>query len=133
MQHNPFEAVFAPPAETGGTVSARGARSDDGLVEGDPSLILGRGSWAEAYRQATGLRREALGLLCKSSIVTARELSDDLTVVSQEHIDECIEIAMGMLRTWSMDMWVKQSEEAKKFFEASLTAMYQQRFEGTKP
>merc|ERR1719327_1745376 len=87
-------------------------------IEAAGGLVLGKGSWASAYRQASGARREALILLCSSGIVTARELSDDLTVISEEHIDECVEIAREMLQTWPMDMWAKQPQEAKKFFEA---------------
>jgi len=90
--------------------------------------VLGKGSWAAAYRQASGTRRDCLRLLCSSGIVTARELSDDLTVISEEHIDECVLIASEMLQTWTMDMWAQQPDEAKKFFEARLTAMYQRKF-----
>merc|ERR1719499_1522946 len=92
------------------------------------ALIMGRGSWAAAYRQAQGNRRECLRLLCTSGIVTARELSDDLTVISEEHIDECVLIATEMLQTWPLDAWARQPQEAKKFFEARLTALYQRKF-----
>lgn len=104
---------------TGGTVA------EACMLDG---LVLGRGSWAAAYRQSQGPRREALRLLCRSSIVTARELSDDLTVISQEHIDECVMIASEMLQTWPLEMWARQPDEAKKFFEARLTIVYQKRF-----
>jgi len=120
---DPPSASFEPLAEpgTGGTVGGPEASMLDGLV-------LGRGSWATAYRQAHGQRREALRLLCKSGIVTARELSDDLTVISQEHIDECVYIASEMLQTWPLDLWARQPEEAQKFFESRLTALYQRKF-----
>lgn len=108
---------------------------DDGEPFAEPAagpeasgLVLGKGSWASAYRQASGMRRDALVLLCSSGIVTARELSDDLTVISEEHIDECVEIAKEMLQTWPLNMWEKQPQEAKKFFEARLTALYQRKF-----
>lgn len=97
-------------------------------MSGSGGLIMGRGSWATAYRQASGHRREALRLLCTSGIVTARELSDDLTVISEEHIEECVQIATEMLQTWTLEMWARQPQEAKKFFEARLTAMYQRKF-----
>lgn len=94
----------------------------------DPSgFILGKGSWAAAYQSAQGTRREALQLLCSSGIVTARELSDDLTVINEEHIDECVAIATEMLQTLSSGGWALQPREAKKFFEARFTAMYNQR------
>jgi len=88
-------------------------------------LLMGRGSWATAYRQASGQRQEALRLLCTSGIVTARELSDDLTVISEEHIGECVQIATEMLQTWTIEMWNRQPQEAKKFFEERLCSMYQ--------
>merc|ERR1719265_2774078 len=90
--------------------------------------VLGKGSWAKALSQSHGSRRDALQLLCLSGIVTARELSDDLTVISSEHIDECVQIAQEMLSTWTLEMWTSQRNEAKKFFEARLTALYQRKF-----
>mmetsp|Transcript_144886 Transcript_144886/g.255392 ORF Transcript_144886/g.255392 Transcript_144886/m.255392 type:complete len:417 (+) Transcript_144886:99-1349(+) len=117
------EPAAEPLAEpgTGGTA---------GLMEmtGSGGLVMGKGSWATAYRQAQGARREALRLLCTTDIVTARELSDDLTVISEEHIEECVSIATEMLQTWTLDMWARQPQEAKKFFEARLTALYQRKF-----
>lgn len=114
---------------TGGTNGGGYGGSSNGSHSSDlDGIVLGRGSWASAFRQASGPRREALRLLCKSGIVTARELSDDLTVISQEHIDECVQIASEMLQTWTLDMWAQQPAEAKKFFEARLTALYQRKF-----
>lgn len=99
-------------------VSPSGQEVRDGLV-------LGKGSWATAYRQAEGVRLDALRLLCTCGIVTARELSDDLTVISQEHINECVLIASDMLRKYSLDTWGRRAHEAKRCFEAQLTALYQ--------
>merc|ERR1719506_3176350 len=97
-------------------------------MDSSMSGVMGRGSWATAYRQASGNRKEALRLLCSSGIVTARELSDDLTVISDDHIEECVQIATEMLQTWTLEMWARQPQEAKKFFEARLTALYQRKF-----
>jgi hypothetical protein len=88
---------------------------------------LGRGSWAAAYRQASGQRREAFQLLSTCGIVTARELADDLTVISQEHIEECVLIALGMLQSRPLERWEREAREAQLFFEARLTLLYQQR------
>jgi hypothetical protein len=55
-------------------------------------------------------------------------LADDLTVISEEHIEECVLIATEMLQTWTLEMWARQPQEAKKFFEARLTALYQRKF-----
>eukprot|EP00929_Paragymnodinium_shiwhaense_P079293 TRINITY_DN41276_c0_g1_i1.p1 TRINITY_DN41276_c0_g1~~TRINITY_DN41276_c0_g1_i1.p1 ORF type:complete len:390 (-),score=70.59 TRINITY_DN41276_c0_g1_i1:313-1482(-) len=118
-------AHVAEPLAEPGTGGTAGALTDLGSLDG---LVLGLGSWATAYRQANGARRDALKLLCTSGIVTVRELADDLTVISEEHIEECVLIAGEMLATWPMDMWARQPEEAKKFFEARLTALYQRKF-----
>lgn len=117
--HSPFEATIA-------SVAQPPAGYEPVVIDG---LVLGKGSWASAYRQAIGARREALRLLCVSGIVTSRELGDDLTVVNQEHIDECVHIGLAMLQSRSMDMWAQQPEEAKKVFEARLAALYRRRVE----
>lgn len=127
----PAESAVAQeePLAEPGTGSASERAAADGLaMTGSGGLIMGRGSWATAYRQASGNRREALRLLCTSGIVTARELADDLTVISEEHIEECVLIATEMLQTWTLEMWARQPQEAKKFFEARLTALYQRKF-----
>jgi len=116
------------PLAEPGTGGTEGNSLEGIPMSGSAGLIMGRGSWATAYRQASGNRREALRLLCTSGIVTARELSDDLTVISEEHIEECVQIAAEMLQTWTLEMWARQPQEAKKFFEARLTALYQRKF-----
>jgi len=90
-------------------------------------LSLGRGTWANAYRQAKGSRRDALRLLCSTGIVTERELADDLTVISEEHVEECISIAGEMLRRWPIERCVLPIAEAKSFFEERLAALYMSR------
>lgn len=90
-------------------------------------LVCGKGSWATAYQKAQGVRRQALQMLCTSGIVTPREVKDDLTVISEEHIDECILIATEMLQQQPPDVWTGQSQAAKEFFEARLTELYQEK------
>lgn len=90
-------------------------------------LSLGKGTWANAYRQATGARRDALRLLCTSGIVTERELADDLTVIQDDHVEECIAIAQEMLRRWPSDRGPPPQRESKAFFEERLAALYMQR------
>jgi len=90
-------------------------------------LVLGKGTWANAYRQATGLRRDALRLLCSTGIVTERELADDLTVISEEHVEECVTIAREMLQKWTPELGPPPQQEAKAFFEEKLAAMYMKR------
>lgn len=130
MKYNHSDGLQEPLAEPESGAANNGML--DGIaMSGSGGLIMGRGSWATAYRQASGHRREALRLLCTSGIVTARELSDDLTVISEEHIEECVQIGTEMLQTWTLEMWSRQPQEAKKFFEARLTAMYQRKFNGS--
>eukprot|EP00403_Amphidinium_massartii_P004810 CAMPEP_0178381014 /NCGR_PEP_ID=MMETSP0689_2-20121128/5763_1 /TAXON_ID=160604 /ORGANISM="Amphidinium massartii, Strain CS-259" /LENGTH=285 /DNA_ID=CAMNT_0020001181 /DNA_START=33 /DNA_END=887 /DNA_ORIENTATION=+ len=76
-------------------------------------LRLGKGSWAVAYRQASGTRRDALRLLYRSGIVTQRELADDLTVISEEHIEECVYIATEMLKSRPLEAWAARSMDAR--------------------
>jgi len=90
-------------------------------------LALGKGTWATAYRQAAGARRDALRLLCTSGIVTERELADDLTVISEEHIEECVTIASEMLRKWPPEQGPVPQAEAKTFFQDKLQALYMKR------
>lgn len=118
-------SALSMEAGTGGTEEEQPMDHMESL---GPNLVLGKGSWAASYRQARGRRREALKLVCKCGIVTERELSDDLTVISEEHIEECVLIAGEMLNTWGLDEWSQQPGEAKKFFEAKLTALYQRKF-----
>jgi hypothetical protein len=93
----------------------------------DGGVVLGKGSWAAACRMAHGRRAEAFQLLCSTGIVTARELSDDLTVISKEHIEECVLIAMDMLQTRPLDKWSHYPEEAKSFFQTRLAVLYEWR------
>jgi len=90
-------------------------------------LALGKGTWATAYREASGVRRDALRMLCTTSIVTERELADDLTVISEEHIDECVAIATEMLKRWPPKLGPPPQDEAKAFFEERLAMMYMSR------
>lgn len=88
---------------------------------------LGKGTWANAYRQATGARRKALTLLCKTGIVTERELADDLTVINESHVEECVQIASEMLLRWPPRHGQPPIDEAKIFFEERLAALYMPR------
>merc|ERR1719195_735785 len=144
LRHGPAAPKFSPSevsreqsasalsmeAGTGGTEEDQYV---DHLHSLGPNIVLGKGSWAASYRQARGNRRDSLRLLCTCGIVTSRELSDDLTVISEEHIEECVLIAREMLNTWPLDEWSKQPGEAKKFFEAKLTALYQRKFGEQRP
>jgi len=118
-----------PPQGFGDAASDFGGRRgrgiDNTLEFG--GLALGKGTWANAYRQAWGERRDALRLLCSTGIVTERELADDLTVISEEHIEECVSIAGEILRKWPPEHGPPPVSEAKAFFEERLAALYMKR------
>lgn len=107
--------------------SRLGPALDDETTLEFRGFSLGKGTWANAYRQATGTRREALSLLCKTGIVTERELADDLTVINETHIEECVLIASEMLQRWPSRNVPPPIEEAKTFFEERLAALYMRR------
>jgi len=139
MEFSPAWSIPASSARvSGGTgsTSASDIRSSPISGRNGPSmettletggLMLGRGTWAEAYRKATGVRRDALRLLANTGIVTQRELADDLTVIDEKHVEECIGIATEMLRRWPAERGSPPEQEAKHFFEQRLTALYQRR------
>ncbi|CAJ1355770.1 unnamed protein product [Effrenium voratum] len=90
-------------------------------------MALGAGTWANAYRRSTGQRREALRLLCTLGIITEKELSDDLTVISSDHVEECVEIALEMLQRWPARDGLPPVFEAKEFFKSRLEAMFNEK------
>ncbi|CAD7934712.1 unnamed protein product [Amoebophrya sp. A25] len=101
------------------------------------ALRLGNGSWARAYRTAErdpharpGIRH--LDLLCRTGIVTRKELEDDLTVISDEHIAECCSIAETMLQENPAEFWHRNEPMAQSFFEHELTKLYTRKFAGSK-
>merc|ERR1719240_2001053 len=116
-------AQFGPDQHSGKSSGRRAFRAR--AISMDVlGITLGDGNWAKLYRQAVGERREALRLLCQSGIVTARELADDLTVVPEEHMEECISIGRLMLEKWPPSCGLLPKEEAKVFFEKRLAQLY---------
>lgn len=108
-----------------GAGTAQAAKDDDmDRTLARQGIILGKGSWAQAYRRAQGPRRDALWMLAMTGIVTERELADDLTVVGQDHINECIYIATEMLAKWPPRMGAPPLHEAKSFFQERLAQLH---------
>lgn len=83
------------------------------------------GSWAQNYKVADGKRKMALELVFRCSIIPQPEFCH--SIVSQEHIDECIWIASNMLRQRSVEEWVDHWVEARATFDESVTACFQAR------
>jgi len=90
-------------------------------------MVLGLGSWGDAYRQASGTRRDALRMLAMTGIVTERELGDDNTKVAQDHIEECVCIATEMLFKWPPSMGTPPVHQALPFFEERLAQRHMMR------
>lgn len=133
-----IEGVAVFPSMVGGAASecpavAVGSHPDAEIPSKDlairsEALIKGKGAWAKAYQESTGCRRDALYLLCMCGIVTTREVSDDLTAIKSEHIDDCISVATEMLGSLPHVVWTRQPKEANKFFEGRFTALYKQKY-----
>merc|ERR1719316_329351 len=92
--------------------------------EEDPihDVGAGDGSWARAYREARGQRREALELLFRCNIISTQEFA--YSRVSQEHIDECVWIGTYMLQQKPLEEWVALWQQAQQTFEDSVTACF---------
>jgi len=80
------------------------------------------GSWARAFREARGQRRDALELLFKCNIISTQEFA--YSRVSQEHIDECVWIGTYMLKQRPLEEWVALWQQAQQTFEDSVTACF---------
>jgi hypothetical protein len=80
------------------------------------------GSWARAYRDAVGERKEALELLFRCNIISTQEFV--YSRVSQEHIAECVWIGTHMLRQKPLEEWEKLWQQAQHTFEDSVTACF---------
>lgn len=80
------------------------------------------GSWARAYREAMGQRRQALELLFRCNIISTQEFA--YSRVSQEHIDECVWIGTYMLKQKPLEEWVALWQQAQQTFEDSVTACF---------
>eukprot|EP00811_Abedinium_folium_P034313 NODE_7204_length_1599_cov_7.591712.p1 GENE.NODE_7204_length_1599_cov_7.591712~~NODE_7204_length_1599_cov_7.591712.p1 ORF type:complete len:445 (+),score=117.44 NODE_7204_length_1599_cov_7.591712:129-1463(+) len=116
------EVLVPPPPRS----NCRDSEESESIRARCDGLVMGKGSWASAYMSSRGPRREALKLLCCSGVVTPHELEDDLTIISEEHIDECVHIALQMIEGSPLETWMRLPHEAKRFFEERLTALYTQ-------
>ncbi|CAE7484648.1 IMP1 [Symbiodinium natans] len=121
----PIHSVFPQLSDSGRSVREAEAQLSNTLEVG--GRALGQGTWATAYRQATGQRKQALRLLCELGIVTQRELSDDLTQVCAEHVEDCVQIAEEILRHWPPAEGQPPQEAARMYFQDRLKAMYMQK------
>ena len=54
-------------------------------------------------------RQRAFDLLCRAEIVTKHELCDS-AVVPQDHIEECVTIALEMLNSNPIEYWSRRGD-----------------------
>jgi len=80
------------------------------------------GSWASAYNESRGYRREAMDLLFKTGIIPMQDLS--ASSVGAKHIEECVQVAVQMLREGSMEEWVGNWKGAQQTFEERYSALH---------
>ena len=66
----------------------------------------------------------------KTGIVSVKELEEDHTVINEEHIKECEEIAYDMMKMQNIEMWISHPELAQNYFEHDLTKLYSRKFGG---
>jgi len=107
MQDEPEEMPH-PPSNAEGTVP----QSNDG-------------SFARRYQESEGQEREALTLLLRCSIISQDEFASNC--VSEEHIDECVWIAIQMLQQSTLDEWIALSTDGRQSFEDTVAAIYEAR------
>lgn len=82
----------------------------------------GDGSWIHTYRASNSEQKDGLELLLRCRIISAQEFLHG--IVSQEHMDECVWIAVQMLRQKSLEEWVAYNQQALQSFEDSVTTVY---------
>lgn len=83
------------------------------------------GSWAQVYREAQGEEKEALELLFRCNIISTEEFAN--SIVSHDHMEECLWIATHMLRQKPLEEWVALWQQAQQTFEDSVTAVFEAR------
>lgn len=94
----------------------------EGLADLNAVVAIGSGTWVHAYRNANAEQKDALELLFRCKIISVHEFAH--SNASQEHIEECMWIAMQMLRQSPVEDWVVWRQQAVQSFEDSITAIY---------
>jgi len=119
---DPDGSEDGPPSRTKKANSLADVQRRARAEEGGPVQVQGPGSWAQAYREAKGDKKEALELLFRCHIISTYEFAE--SSVNQEHIDECILIGLQMLRLKPLKDWVSIRYQAKQVFEDSTAAAF---------
>lgn len=83
-------------------------------------------SFQRRYAQSVGEERQALELLRRCNIISQEEISSNS--VSPEHIDECIWVAMQMLKQKPLEVWVALNiQEGQQSFRDTVAQIYSAR------
>jgi len=78
--------------------------------------------WAQTFREAQGIRREAIDLLFRCNIISLEEFNSD--DVNPERIEEYCWVGVNMLMQQSLNDWADSPEEARKNFEHCFKASF---------
>lgn len=94
-------------------------------MEGHPGY---GGTWAQTYENANEkIMKQGLELLFRCHIIPAEEWAE--TLVSQEHVDECVWITHKMLKERPLEQWLENCPEAQNEFNANVTACFEEKMQ----
>jgi len=93
-------------------------------TDGSTALVAEKssGTWARAFREAVGVRREAIDLLFRCNIVSLQEFTSD--EVQNERVEEWCWLAVNMLAQQTVSDWAGSPEHARETFEQCLKASF---------
>mmetsp|Transcript_59284 Transcript_59284/g.94092 ORF Transcript_59284/g.94092 Transcript_59284/m.94092 type:complete len:354 (+) Transcript_59284:128-1189(+) len=91
----------------------------------DEALKLSENAWPRAYLSANEDEKKALELLLLCNIIQPDEFANG--DVSDEHVDECMWIAMQMLRQKDYVYWTRNPLHAARVFDETVTSRFAER------
>jgi hypothetical protein len=86
------------------------------------ALKLSESAWPRAYLLASEEKRKALELLLLCEIIPSDEFANG--DVSHAHVEECMWIAMQMLRQKNFSVWIDNPLAAQRTFDTSVTTRF---------
>jgi len=110
--------------DTSSTASSASKSPRNNLSE-DEALKLSVSAWPRAYLLANEEEKKALELLLLCRIIPPDEFANG--DVSEEHVEECMWIAMQMLRQKDYIFWTRNPLQAARAFDNSVTSRFPER------